>query len=238
VTDLNKKLFSLIDLTSLNESDTDESITALCQKAVSPLGQVAAVCVFPRFVKLAKSLLPASVRIATVANFPSGNESLETVLDTITQALQDGADEIDVVLPYQRYLNGEHADALAQVAACKKACGDKLLKVILETGAFPDAQTIFQASKAALLAGADFVKTSTGKIATGATPEAARAMVMAIKEGSSQVNRVLGFKASGGVRTREQALIYYQLASELMNEAWISPQTFRIGASQLVGELG
>jgi deoxyribose-phosphate aldolase len=253
--DVLKHLLSLIDLTSLNESDTVESITALCQKAVTPLGHVAAVCVYPAFVPLAAMLLsnPSQinalqnassientpvVKIATVANFPTGNELLEKVLDDIQQSQDAGAEEIDVVFPYQIYLAGKKNNAIRFIKECKKSCNSNvLLKVILETGVFPDAETITQASRDVLLAGADFIKTSTGKIAVGATPLAVTAMLTAIKDLSAELKRPLGLKISGGVRTVEQAIQYYSLAESRMGPNWLSPCTFRIGASQLVDEL-
>lgn len=235
---VSQKIFSLIDLTSLNDADTEETITALCEKAVSTLGHVAAVCVYSQFVPQAKQLLAnTSVKIATVANFPSGEDPLENVLLSIKQSMDAGADEIDVVLPYQAYLRGDEAFAIDFIKECKTICNDKLLKVILETGAFGNPEIIFQVSKDCLLAGADFIKTSTGKISIGATLPAAKAMLSAIQELTPKVDRVLGFKVSGGIRTLEKALQYYQLAADMMGERWISPETFRIGASQLVDEL-
>lgn len=234
--DFAKKIISLIDLTSLNDSDTEETITALCQKANTALGSVAAVCVYPQFVKLAKSKLQNTpVKIATVANFPHGKDSLENVLSSIQQSIQDGADEIDVVFPYEKFLQGEVEFVVDFIRACKKICGKEiLLKVILETGALKDSQIISAASVNALKAGADFIKTSTGKTAAGATPEAATVMLVAIKEMTEELHRSFGFKASGGVRTIEQAKQYLTLADKIMGPDWVTPKTFRLGASQLL----
>lgn len=229
-----KYIFSLIDLTSLNESDTEEVIHALCQAAVSPLGHVAAVCIYPAFVKSAKSFLAEKpVKIATVANFPLANDSLENVLYSIKTSLQNGADEIDVVFPYKNFLAGEKDFSKKFIEECKKTCGEKILKVILETGALIKPASISEASEIALRAGADFIKTSTGKIAVGATLEAAETMLLTIKKLSSELKRSFGFKASGGVRTPEQAMQYIELASRIMGKEWVTNKHFRIGASQL-----
>ena len=229
------KMFELIDLTSLNETDQEETINALCQKATIANHHVAAVCVFPSFVTTArKALAGQAVRIATVVNFPEGTDTLDTVLASIRQVISDGADEVDVVFPYGDYLQGEKEKAYDFIRTCKAACGEKvLLKVILETGALRDPLIITEVSYNVCLSGADFLKTSTGKIATGATPEAALAMLTVIKK----MSRPIGFKVSGGVRTVEQAAHYIQLAEEIMGTAWVTPLHFRIGASQLVDTL-
>jgi len=225
-------MLELIDLTSLNDTDNAEVIAALCQKAVSTNGHVAAVCIYPPFVSQAKKLLVnESVRIATVANFPQGTDLLETVLTSIHQVIANGADEIDVVFPYQDYLRGEKEKAYDFIRACKAACGEKiLLKVILETGALLDSAVIAEASYHVCHAGADFLKTSTGKISIGATLEAARTILMTIKK----IPRSIGFKVSGGVRTVEQAEQYVKLAEDILGPEWVTPKHFRIGASQLI----
>lgn len=230
-----KKLLSLIDLTSLNDSDSSESITALCQKAVTSLGHVAAVCVYPQFVKKASSLLVGTpVKIATVVNFPHGTDPLDLVSELIQQVVHDGAQEVDVVFPYSEYLAGHKFAARDFIKTCKEQCGEHiLLKVILETGALQDPEVIAEVAREAVEAGADFLKTSTGKIAVGATLEAAQAMLMVIKES----DRLVGLKVSGGVRTIEQAEKYISLAEQIMGEGWVSPETFRIGASQLADEI-
>lgn len=233
--DLKKQILSLIDLTSLNNTDTDAVIDELCEKAITPLGSVAAVCVYPRFVARAKkNLLGSGVKVATVANFPQGEMPIDEVLDSIQQSLSEGAQEIDVVFPYARYQLG--GDFIQQ---CKALCGDDIvLKVILETGQIPGIEAIGVMSRDVLLAGADFLKTSTGKIAIGATLPAAKAMLEAIKVISlQQPGRVFGFKASGGVRTVAQAVDYLTLAQTIMGPDWATPATFRFGASQLLAEI-
>lgn len=237
--DLPQKLLTVMDLTSLSETDTSDSITALCQKAVASEQHVAAVCVYPAFVKqAAESLVGSGVKIATVANFPHGNDPLDTVIASIQQSIGDGAQEIDLVFPYARYLAKEVAPVREFIQKCKEACGPNvLLKVILETGALDDPQIIADASRDVLLAGADFLKTSTGKFAVGATIPAATVMIMTIKEMTHELNRSIGFKVAGGIRTIEQASQYVVLANQLMGPNWVVPQTFRIGASQLLDEI-
>lgn len=233
------RVVSLVDYTSLNDADSDESISQFVSKAVTPLGHVAAVCIYPRFVRLvATELQGAPIKIATVVNFPSGTGQLEESLIEINDALQDGAQEIDVVFPYQKFLAGQTEYAYSYVAGCRAACGDDVkLKVILETGALQELSKIAEASKIALEAGADFIKTSTGKISTGATLDAAATMLLVIKELSPTLNRTLGFKASGGIRDMQQAAQYIELADSIMGRSWVTPATFRIGASKLLDEV-
>jgi deoxyribose-phosphate aldolase len=234
-----EKIFGLIDLTSLNATDTEESIALWCEKAVSPFGQVAAVCVFPYFVRqVAATFANTPIKTATVANFPEGNDPLETILLDIGRALEDGAQEIDVVFPYQRYLAGERQYARTFVSACKTACGDAVtLKVILETGILVDFALIADASWDALTAGADFIKTSTGKSAAGASLEAAAVMLLVIQHVQSQLKKPIGLKISGGIKEISQAAQYIALAEKIMGPHWVTPATFRIGTSKLVDEM-
>jgi deoxyribose-phosphate aldolase len=229
-----KKIYSLIDLTSLNENDDSDKVAALCGKAVRPDAHVAAVCVYPQFVKqVVAALHETPVKIATVVNFPEGDDSLESITHSIQRALNDGANEIDLVFPYSRYLAGEESYAKEFLNVCKSVCGDHTLKVILETGALDDLKTIADVSELAIEAGADFLKTSTGKMAIGATLTAATVMLQTIKSAS----RSVGFKVSGGVRTISQALEYIALAEKIMDVGWVTSEHFRIGASQLVDVL-
>ena len=162
-----REFISLIDLTSLNETDTAASMAAFCQKAVTPDGEVAALCIYPRFVEQVAALLKGSaIKVATVANFPQGLGSLEEVLKEIELSIRQGAEEIDVVFPYTAYLRGERADATSFVSRCKELCSKARLKVILETSAFQDLSLLAAATEDVIIAGADFVKTSTGKLAT------------------------------------------------------------------------
>lgn len=234
-----QRLIPLIDLTSLNADDTEASVAAFLEKARTPYGDVAAVCVYPAFVRMAASTFAASpIKVATVVNFPTGEATLESVLIELNQALENGAQEIDVVFPYHRYLAGEQQYAHHFVAACKEACGQEVtLKVILETGALMDASIIADASLEALTAGADFIKTSTGKIAEGATLEAVGTMLLVVRHAQPKLHKPLGVKVSGGIREWQQAAQYLALADHIMGPDWVSPETFRIGASKLVDDL-
>lgn len=237
--ELFQRIVSLVDFTTLNESDTTESVAAFFEKANTLFGHVAAVCIYPQFVRLAVTQFEKSpIKVATVANFPSGNHKLESVLIEIGSAIEDGAQEIDVVFPYERYLAGEQHYAHTFVESCKAVCGDNvLLKVILETGALNDPAIIADAAFEALAAGADFIKTSTGKISEGATLESAATMLLVIRHMLPKLKHPIGFKASGGIRTVEQAAQYIQLADNILGREWVTPQHFRIGASRLVEEI-
>jgi len=224
-----------LDLTDLTETCTDQAIDALCKKALDPHGPVAAVCIWPQFVVRARGMLKGSpVRIATVVNFPAGGEDVGRVMDDVQEALSDGANEIDLVLPYQAVRRGEPAVASEMIEAVREMTDqDRLLKVILETGELKDPALIEAASRLAIEAGADFIKTSTGKTSVSATPEAAEIMLNAIK-GSS---RPVGLKPSGGIRTVADAKIYLDLADRIMGSGWARPNTFRIGASSVYDAL-
>ncbi len=222
----------LLDLTDLGEACTDARVAALCRDALA--GDVAAVCVWPAFVPACRQALGGSaVRIATVVNFPEGGEDGDAVLAETRATLQDGAEEIDLVLPYRALLRGDAAAARAMVAAVRAACGPACLKVILETGTLAEAGTIAAASRVALEAGADFIKTSTGKSPVSATPEAAETMLAAIRTSG----RPAGLKVSGGLRSVADAATYLALADRLMGPGWASPATMRLGASSLYGAL-
>jgi deoxyribose-phosphate aldolase len=226
--DMALRALAALDLTSLNDADDTAAVEKLCRRATTLYGHVAAVCVWPRFAGAAKAALAGKpVKIACVANFPGGSEPSADVLATVEAALRDGADEIDLVFPYRDWLRGETAKAEAMVAGVKQACGSKKLKLILESGAFPDMARLAKACEAGRNAGADMLKTSTGKIATGATPEAARVLLAA---GG-------GFKVSGGVRNIADARIYLSLADEIRGVGWATPDNFSIGASGLLDVL-
>jgi len=224
-----------LDLTDLTDTCTDQAIDALCKKALDPRGPVAAVCVWPQFVKRAQENLKGStVRIATVVNFPAGGEDVSRVSDDTQEALSDGANEIDLVIPYEAVRRGDLAAAAEMVEAVRELVdGDRLLKVILETGELKDPKLIEAASLVAIEAGADFIKTSTGKTPVSATPEAAEIMLRAIKASG----RPVGLKPSGGIRTVADAGIYLDLADQIMGPGWATPETFRIGASSVYDAL-
>lgn len=228
---LARRLIGLLDLTNLEANCGPADIKALCARAVGPHGKVAAVCVWPQFAgEAARMLKDTGVRIATVVNFPAGGEDLERVLDDMSEALGDGANEIDLVLPYRAFLRGDTTIASDMVREARGMLGaGQLLKVILETGAMPDRDTVAAASRLAVEAGADFLKTSTGKIAVSATPEAAETMLSVIRE----AGRPVGFKAAGGIRTLADGATYLEIAERVMGAGWATPETFRIGASSL-----
>lgn len=231
---LAKRALALLDLTELSEGASEAGIVALCAKASLPQGHVAAVCVWPQFASLARRLLKDDVvKIATVANFPAGGTHIGRVTSDVSEALSDGADEIDLVLPYRSFLDGEVDVAREMVSEVKAACESRLLKVILESGAFSDQASLTQACELAISAGADFLKTSTGKTPVSATPQAAETMLKVIKASG----RPVGFKASGGIHTLEDARLYLNLADEIMGPQWVTPATFRFGASGLHGAL-
>ncbi len=227
-----------MDLTSLNDDDDEARISALCRQADTPAGHPAAVCIYPRFIATAREALGAAglagrVGIATVTNFPHGAADVAAAEAETRQAIADGADEVDVVFPYRALMAGDEEIGRALVEACKAACGERCLKVIIESGELADAELIRRASEIAIAAGADFIKTSTGKVAVNATLEAAELMLTVIRDSGREV----GFKAAGGVRSADDAAQYLDLAARLMGEAWISPAHFRFGASSLLGSL-
>ncbi len=231
-----RRVVSLIDLTSLNSSDTQASVASFLGKANTSHGNVAAVCVYPQFVRLAVAQLASSkIKVATVANFPDGNQALDDVLVAIGSALEDGANEIDVVFPYERYLAGERHYAHTFTEACKAVCGDKVtLKVILETGVLNEPAIIADAAYDVLAAGADFIKTSTGKISENATLDAAATMLLVICHIEPQLKHHVGIKISGGIRDMQTAAQYIALADNIMGREWVTARTFRIGASKLI----
>ena len=229
-----KRALNLLDLTSLESKDDEASTERLCLRANNPEGRVAAVCVWPRLVKQAKSFLKTpAIKVAAVAVFPDGaldRGRMEAETKTI---LHYGGDEVDLVFPWQDFRNGKRDEATAQVAGCKAICGSKKLKVILETGELKEPHLIEAAGLAAIAGGADFLKTSTGKTPVSATPEAAEILLMLIQKSGKPV----GFKASGGIRTLDQAIVYLDMADRIMGPGWANPTTFRFGASSLLDSL-
>ncbi|MDE8742778.1 deoxyribose-phosphate aldolase [Pectobacterium polaris] len=236
-----QRALALMDLTTLNEDDTDEKVTALCRQANSPAGKTAAICIYPRFIPLAKKILreqgTLDIRIATVTNFPHGNDDVAIAVAETKAAIAYGADEVDVVFPYRALIAGNAQIGFELVQACKAVCQDAhvLLKVIIETGELKQDALIRQASEIAIDAGADFIKTSTGKVPVNATPESAAIMLKTIHD--KGVGERVGFKAAGGVRNAEDAAIYLQLADDIMGAEWATAQHFRFGASSLLASL-
>ncbi|OWY39789.1 deoxyribose-phosphate aldolase [Xenophilus sp. AP218F] len=232
-----RRALALMDLTTLNDDDTDAKVIALCQKAKSQDGTVAAVCVFPRFVPIAKKTLREAgcpeVLVATVTNFPHGNDDVAIAVAETRAAIAYGADEVDVVFPYRALMAGNRDIGFELVKACKEACGDKLLKVIIESGELKDPALIREASEICIRAGADFIKTSTGKVPVNATLEAAEVMLAVIKETGGKC----GFKAAGGVKGAAEAADYLSLAGRLLGDDWVVAKHFRFGASSLLANL-
>ena len=237
-----QRILSLIDLTNLNNECTDDDVVKLCHRARGPFGSTAAVCVWPRFVTVARSTLNElraddsqmvlpDIHVATVVNFPSGGTDIAAVMAQTQQALRDGADEIDCVVPYRSLLRGDIETPSRLIDEVHRlVTGQAHLKVILETGELGDEEMVIAAARLAIDNGADFIKTSTGKTPVSATPLAARQMLEVI----AAADRPVGFKPSGGIRTVEEAMIYLDLADEIMGPQWASPATFRFGASGLL----
>ena len=230
-----RRALPLVDLTDLDANCTHEDVDRLCERAVTPRGTVAAICIWPRFVSHARGKLGGTLPIATVVNFPDGGTHDEITVVETRQAVRDGADEIDLVLPYQAFAEGDRATAERMVRAVRKEVPKgKLLKVILETGELKQESLIREASRLAIECGADFIKTSTGKVAENATPESARIM---LEEIASSRSLNVGLKPAGGIRTTEDAGAYLALADRIMGEGWAGPRTFRFGASGVLDDL-
>ncbi|MCV3736362.1 deoxyribose-phosphate aldolase [Rhizobium sp. TRM96647] len=230
------KALSLLDLTDLSDNCDTAAIEKLCQQANTPFGTTAAICIWPRFVSQARTLLgpDSRIRIATVVNFPSGDLPVETVVAETEQAIADGADEIDLAIPYKALIAGDEDAVRQMIRAVREACKPPVvLKTILETGELKDRDLIRNASHLAISSGADFIKTSTGKVAVNATLEAADIMLNAIRESGRNV----GFKPAGGVRTVGDASLYLNLAATIHGPDWAIPSTFRFGASGLLGDI-
>ncbi|MBP7241584.1 deoxyribose-phosphate aldolase [Amaricoccus sp.] len=221
-----------LDLTNLDGDCDETAAAALCQRAQTPEGSVAAVCIWPAFVAQARAALRhTGVRVATVINFPTGEGDLAVVKAEARAAMYDGADEIDMVIPWRAVVAGGEATFVAGLLhEVKDITGEVPLKAILETGELKDPALIGLAAEAAIAGGANFLKTSTGKTPVGATPEAARILLETI----ARLDRGVGFKASGGVRTVEQAAEYIALADAILGAGWARPKHFRIGASGLL----
>ena len=230
-----KQLIRLLDLTSLNSDDTENRIEKLCAKAITPYGNVAAVCVYPKFLPRAKSLLDGTnIKLATVVNFPDGSADMSKVRAETEYALEKGAMEIDAVFPYKNFLDGDYQTCADFVALISKITGKKHpSKIILETGTIEKAALIAKATSICIDNGANFIKTSTGKTPISATPEAANIILETVASG----RRNVGFKASGGIKTIDDAKKYLILADTIMGWKWIKPSNFRIGASSLLDNL-
>jgi deoxyribose-phosphate aldolase len=236
---------SCMDLTTLEGKDSEGRVRSLCAKAVHPaphladIPSVAAVCVYPSLVGVAKDALRGtSVKVASVATaFPSGLSSLDVRLADTRAAIGAGADEIDMVIDRGAFLAGEYQQVFDEIVAVKNVCGPIHLKVILETGELGSYDNVRRASELALEAGADVIKTSTGKVGTNATFPVAVTMCEAIREHARRTGRRAGLKVAGGVRTTKQAMTYLVIVKETLGESWLTPELFRIGASSLLDDL-
>lgn len=226
------KIISYIDLTSLNKDDNCHSIQQLCEKAAN--NSVAAVCIYPDFLSIAKEKLQGtSIKLASVCNFPEGEHTIQETLLEIQNAIRLGADEIDIVMPYKEYQAQNRIHVKKFLHACRKAASSITMKIIIESGILEKESFIHAACEDTLDAGADFIKTSTGKVSLGASLSAAKIILHHIK--NSQKNT--GLKISGGIHTVDQALDYIALAKECMGGEWLLPNTFRIGTSKLLDNI-
>jgi deoxyribose-phosphate aldolase len=233
--DVARLALACLDLTSLNDNDTAGDIVRLCERAQGPHGHVAAICVWPHFAALARKQLPGSVAVAAVANFPAGGDALEAAVADTRAIVDAGAQEVDVVLPYRRLQAGDEGTVAAVLQAVRRACEGLRLKVILESGALDD-RLVTRASQLSLAAGADFLKTSTGKIPAGASLHAATLMLDAIAADKDASARA-GFKASGGIRTVTDAAAYVDLVERKLGAQALGPARLRIGASSLLNDI-
>ena len=244
-TDVYKFCYSAIDLTTLSCNDSVESVTAMTRKAVEfydkypHIPNVASICVYPAFVEtVGVAAADSSMRITAVsAGFPASQTFIEVKALETAMAVENGADEIDVVLNVGKMLTGAYDEAANEIEVLRAETEDTVLKVIIESGALKTPELIRKASLLSMFAGADFVKTSTGKIDVAATPEAAVVMCHAIRDYYEQTGRKVGFKAAGGVRTAEDAALYYTIVEEILGPEWLTTALFRIGASSAANNL-
>ncbi len=239
-----RKIYSCIDLTTLNTTDSREEVWKFTEKVNvfednhPELQNVASICVYPNFAKTVREALTVDVKIACVSGgFPSSQTFTEVKIAETALAVADGADEIDTVINLGLFLDKEYEEMCEEITEIKHACHGATLKAILETGALKSAENIHKASVLSLYSGADFLKTSTGKVYPGASPEAAYVMCSAIKSYYEKTGIKAGFKVSGGVSSVEDAVKYYTLVKEILGEEWCSPTLFRIGASRLADNL-
>ena len=240
-----KFCLSAIDLTTLSCCDSEESVEAMARRAAEfemdypHLQNVASICVYPPFVEtVGLNIDGTPLRITSVAGgFPSSQTFLEVKMLEVAMAIENGADEVDIVVNVGKILTGAYDEAANEIEVLREESDGATLKVILETGALKSPEMIYNASLLAMAAGADFIKTSTGKIDVSATPEAAVVMCKAIKEYHEKTGRKVGFKAAGGVRTADDAALYYTIVKEILGEEWLTTDLFRIGASSAANNI-
>ena len=243
--EVKKFLFNCIDLTTLKCTDSETSVMKFTEKVnefddkYPDLKNVAAICVYPNMAEIVNDTLEADrVKIACVSGgFPSSQTFMEVKVAETAMALHSGADEIDIVIPVGKFLSGDYEGMCDEIQELKDVCGEKQLKVILETGALGSASNIKKAAILAMYSGADFIKTSTGKEQPAATPEAAFVMCQAIKEYYLETERKVGFKPAGGLNTVHDALVYYTIVKEILGKEWLCNDLFRLGTSRLANRL-
>ena len=236
---------SMIDLTTLEGKDSPGKVKQLCYKAghlhdqFPNLPKVAAVCVYPNMVKEAKNALAgSSIKIASVAtSFPSGMSTLKSKIQEVNRAVKDGADEVDMVISRGRFLQGDYSYVFDEIAQAKEACSPAHLKVILETGELVTLENVYNASELAMEAGADFIKTSTGKITPAATPPVVLVMLEAIRGFYIKTGKTVGMKPAGGINTAKHAIQYLVMVRETLGQGWMTPDKFRFGASSLANDV-
>lgn len=240
-----KEIYSCLDLTTLKCTDNAESVLAMTEKVneledkYPDLKNVAAICVYPNFANIvSQSLEVENVEVACVSGgFPSSQTFTEVKIAETALALQDGATEIDIVLNIGKFLSGDYESVCDEIQELKDLCGERTLKVILETGALQSAENIKKAAILSIYSGADFIKTSTGKESPAATPEAAYIMCSTIKEYYEKTGRKIGFKAAGGINSVKDALLYYTIVENTLGKEWLNSKLFRIGTSRLAATL-
>ena len=240
-----KEIYSCLDLTTLKCTDNAESVLAMTEKVneledkYPDLKNVAAICVYPNFANIvSQSLEVENVEVACVSGgFPSSQTFTEVKIAETALALQDGATEIDIVLNIGKFLSGDYESVCDEIQELKDLCGERTLKVILETGALQSAENIKKAAILSIYSGADFIKTSTGKESPAATPEAAYIMCSTIKEYYEKTGRKIGFKAAGGINSVKDALLYYTIVENTLGKEWLNSKLFRIGTSRLAAPL-
>lgn len=240
-----KLAISMIDLTTLEGKDSDGKVYAMCQKAKFPLEgapelpHVAAVCVYPNLIRTAKNALEGSgVKVASVAtSFPSGQSPMKLKIDEVKKVVQMGADEVDMVISRGEFFEGNYDYTFKEVRSIKEACGEAHLKVILETGELETFDNVRRASMISMLAGADFIKTSTGKVQPAATLPVTLVMLEAIRDFYNETGKIVGMKPAGGIKTTKDAIAYLCLVKETLGDLWLTPDLFRMGASSLLNDL-
>ena len=239
-----KTIFQSIDFTTLEAFDNEEKINEFCAKALAfpkqePYLSVPAICIYSPFVKQAKQLLASSgIHVATVAcAFPSGQMPFDLKVKEVEYCVEQGADEVDMVISRGTFLAGNYNEVFNEIKTIKATCKEAHLKVILETGELKTVQNIRKASELAILAGADFIKTSTGKVPVAATPLAAIIMIDTIKEYYEATGKKVGFKPAGGMKVADDALTYYYLVKGILGEPWLNKNLFRVGTSRLAGQI-